>query len=90
MLPNASADPGDLDLAATPSVGLTDAICDLTHELNNALLAVRGYATILHRSVTAPQQLADVDEIASAADRATDLTRTLATLVRSQDAVGRG
>jgi signal transduction histidine kinase len=61
-------------------------IGDLTHDLNNALLAIRGYATILRETLQSPQQLADADEITGAAERATDLARRLGELGRSRAA----
>ncbi|HVA31364.1 MAG TPA: histidine kinase dimerization/phospho-acceptor domain-containing protein, partial [Gaiellaceae bacterium] len=57
---------------------------DTTHDLNNALLAIRGYTSILRETLQSPQQLADADEISSAADRATKLTRRLSELGRQE------
>ncbi|HET7571224.1 MAG TPA: response regulator, partial [Gaiellaceae bacterium] len=49
----------------------------VAHDFNNVLLVVRGYSTVLRAGLTDPQQIADVDEITKAADRAAALTRQL-------------
>ena len=49
----------------------------VAHDLNNALLVIKGYSSVLRTSLTSPEQLADVDEIARAADHAASLTRRL-------------
>jgi CheY-like chemotaxis protein len=50
---------------------------EVAHDLNNVLLVIRGYSTLLRSTLEAPRQLADVDEITQAADRATTLTGRL-------------
>jgi CheY-like chemotaxis protein len=50
---------------------------EVAHDLNNALLVIRGYSTLLRSTLQAPRQLADVDEITQAIDRATSLTGRL-------------
>ncbi len=50
---------------------------EVAHDLNNALLVITGYSTVLRSTLETPQQLADLDEITKAADRATSLTRRL-------------
>ena len=76
--------PGD-----EPAARLVARVHDLAHDLNNALLAVRGYGEVLRATLQAPEQQADVDEITSAADRATDLTRQLFALSVPGSAVHR-
>jgi len=49
----------------------------IAHDFNNVLLVIRGYSSVLRSTLEDPQQIADVDEIARAADRAGDLTRQL-------------
>jgi two-component system, cell cycle sensor histidine kinase and response regulator CckA len=49
----------------------------VAHDFNNVLLVIRGYSSVLRSTLTDPQHIADVDEIAKAADRAADLTRQL-------------
>lgn len=66
---------------------LVTRVHDLAHDLNNALLAVRGYGEVLRATLQSPQQQADVDEITSAADRATDLTRQLFALAVPSPAI---
>jgi signal transduction histidine kinase len=66
---------------------LVERVHGVAHDLNNALLAVRGYGEILRATLQSPQQQADVDEITSAADRATDLTRQLFALSASSRTV---
>ena len=57
----------------------------VAHDFNNVLLVIRGYSSVLRvdRS-TDPQHIADVDEIANAADRAAELTRQLLAFGRRQ------
>ena len=55
---------------------------EVAHDLNNALLVIRGYSTVLRATLEAPEQLADVDEITKAADHATSLTGRLQELGR--------
>ncbi|MGZ4316469.1 MAG: hypothetical protein ACXVRS_11650, partial [Gaiellaceae bacterium] len=50
---------------------------EVGHDLNNVLLVIRGYSTLLRSTIEAPRQLADVDEITQAVDRATSLTGRL-------------
>jgi two-component system, cell cycle sensor histidine kinase and response regulator CckA len=49
----------------------------IAHDFNNVLLVIRGYSSVLRATLTDEQQLADLDEIAKAADRAASLTRQL-------------
>ena len=56
----------------------------VAHDFNNVLLVIRGYSSVLRSSLRDPQQIADVDEIASAAERAADLTRQLLAFGRRQ------
>ncbi len=56
----------------------------VAHDFNNVLLVIRGYSSVLRASLQEPQQIADVDEIVSAADRATELTRQLLAFGRRQ------
>ena len=56
----------------------------VAHDFNNVLLVIRGYSSVLRSTLKDPQHLADVDEIASAADRAADLTRQLLAFGRRQ------
>jgi CheY-like chemotaxis protein len=56
---------------------------EVVHDLNNALLVIRGYSSVLRTSLETPEQLADVDEIAKAVDHATRLTGRLLELARS-------
>ncbi|HZR95127.1 MAG TPA: PAS domain S-box protein [Gaiellaceae bacterium] len=56
----------------------------IAHDFNNVLLVIRGYSSVLRSTLEDPQQIADVDEIASAADRAADLTRQLLAFGRRQ------
>ena len=56
---------------------------EVVHDLNNALLVIRGYGSVLRTSLETPEQLADVDEIAKAVDHATLLTGKLLELARS-------
>ena len=53
------------------------AVREVAHDLNNALLVIRGYSAVLRSTLEAPHQLADVDEITKAADHAASLTRRL-------------
>jgi two-component system cell cycle sensor histidine kinase/response regulator CckA len=56
----------------------------VAHDFNNVLLVIRGYSSVLRSALVDPQQVADVDEIARAADRAADLTRQLLAFGRRQ------
>jgi PAS domain S-box-containing protein len=56
----------------------------VAHDFNNVLLVIRGYSSVLRSTLEDPQQIADVDEIARAADRAADLTRQLLAFGRRQ------
>jgi two-component system, cell cycle sensor histidine kinase and response regulator CckA len=56
----------------------------VAHDFNNVLLVIRGYSSVLRTTLTDPQQIADIDEIANAADRATQLTRQLLAFGRRQ------
>ncbi len=49
----------------------------IAHDFNNVLLVVRGYGSVLRAELSDSQQIADVDEIIDAADRAANLTRQL-------------
>ncbi|HEY8646085.1 MAG TPA: histidine kinase dimerization/phospho-acceptor domain-containing protein, partial [Gaiellaceae bacterium] len=66
--------PADDAVRLEAAVRLVD---EVAHDLNNALLVIRGYSTILRATLEAPEQLADVDEITKAADHATSLTGRL-------------
>jgi two-component system, cell cycle sensor histidine kinase and response regulator CckA len=56
----------------------------VAHDFNNVLLVIRGYSSVLRATLDDPQQIADVEEIAKAADRAADLTRQLLAFGRRQ------
>jgi two-component system cell cycle sensor histidine kinase/response regulator CckA len=56
----------------------------VAHDFNNVLLVIRGYSSVLRGALEDPQHIADVDEIANAADRAADLTRQLLAFGRRQ------
>jgi two-component system, cell cycle sensor histidine kinase and response regulator CckA len=56
----------------------------VAHDFNNVLLVIRGYSSVLRSTLTDPQHVSDVDEIAKAADRAADLTRQLLAFGRRQ------
>jgi two-component system, cell cycle sensor histidine kinase and response regulator CckA len=56
----------------------------VAHDFNNILLVIRGYSSVLRSALDDPQVVADVDEIASAADRAAELTRRLLAFGRRQ------
>ena len=56
----------------------------IAHDFNNVLLVIRGYASVLRGELTDPQQVADVDEITKATDRAANLTRQLLVFGRRQ------
>jgi two-component system cell cycle sensor histidine kinase/response regulator CckA len=56
----------------------------IAHDFNNVLLVVRGYTTVLRAALDDPGQIADVEEIAKAADRAASLTRQLLAFGRRQ------
>ena len=75
--PQLPQDPTSLD-ATLRFVG------EVVHDLNNALLVIRGYSSVLRSTLQTPEQLADVDEIAKAVDHATDLTRRLLELGRTE------
>jgi Response regulator containing CheY-like receiver domain and AraC-type DNA-binding domain len=76
MTPHRPGSPHETDDAVRleAAVRLVD---EVAHDLNNALLVIRGYSTILRATLEAPEQLADVDEITKAADHATSLTGRL-------------
>lgn len=57
---------------------------EIVHDLNNALLVIRGYSSVLRSTLATPEQLADVDEITKAVDHATLLSRRLLELGRPQ------
>jgi CheY-like chemotaxis protein len=57
---------------------------EVAHDLNNALLVIRGYGAVLRAALEESGQIADVDEILKAADDAAGLTRRLLGLARSQ------
>jgi CheY-like chemotaxis protein len=65
----------------------TDAIVrlvdEVAHDLNNALLVIKGYSSLLRSTLQSPEQVADVDEIAKAVDHATTLTGRLLELGHS-------
>lgn len=77
--PDASTPPND---APTLQAALK-LVDEVVHDLNNALLVIRGYGSVLRTSLETPEQLADVDEIAKAVDHATLLTGKLLELARS-------
>src|SRR4029077_5436873 len=56
----------------------------VAHDFNNVLLVIRGYRSVLRATLGDPPQIADIDEIANAADRATQLTRQLLAFGRRQ------
>jgi two-component system cell cycle sensor histidine kinase/response regulator CckA len=56
----------------------------ISHDFNNVLLVIRGYTSILKSSIDDEAQLADVEEIARAAERAAELTRQLLAFSRRQ------
>ncbi len=56
----------------------------VAHDFNNVLLVIRGYSSVLRSSLDDPQQIADVEEITRAADRAAELTRQLLAFGRRQ------
>jgi two-component system, cell cycle sensor histidine kinase and response regulator CckA len=56
----------------------------IAHDFNNVLLVIRGYSSVLRSALDDPQLVADVDEIANAADRAAELTRQLLAFGRRQ------
>jgi CheY-like chemotaxis protein len=76
MIPRRPQAPPRVDDTARfeAAVQLVDKVA---HDLNNALLVIKGYSSVLRTSLTSPEQLADVDEIARAADHAATLTRGL-------------
>jgi CheY-like chemotaxis protein len=57
---------------------------EVAHDLNNSLLVIRGYSSVLRPTLEAPKQVADVDAITAAADRATSLTTRLLELGQPQ------
>jgi CheY-like chemotaxis protein len=78
--------PDSPQASATPPPTLEAAlrlVDEVVHDLNNALLVIRGYGSVLRSSLETPEQLADVDEIAKAVDHATRLTGRLLELARS-------
>ncbi len=56
----------------------------IAHDFNNLLTVILGNADMLRHSVERPESQADVEEIHSAARRASDLTRQLLTFARKQ------
>jgi two-component system cell cycle sensor histidine kinase/response regulator CckA len=56
----------------------------IAHDFNNVLLVIRGYSAVLRTTLGDEQQLADLDEIAKAAERAAALTRQLLTFSRRE------
>ena len=56
----------------------------IAHDLNNVLLAVRGYASLLQEDLAGTAAVADVQEIADAAARATALVGRLLAFTRHQ------
>ena len=50
---------------------------EAAHDFRNVLLIIRGYSAVLRASLTDPQQLADVEEIDKAVERAAALTDQL-------------
>jgi PAS domain S-box-containing protein len=56
----------------------------IAHDFNNVLLVIRGYSSVLGATLEDPEHLADVGEIANAAERATELTRQLLAFGRRQ------
>jgi len=56
----------------------------VAHDFNNVLLVIRGYSAVLRTTLGDEQQLADLDEIAKAAERAAALTRQLLTFSRRE------
>ena len=56
----------------------------IAHDFNNVLLVIRGYSSVLRATLTDAQQLADLDEIGKAADRAATLTRQLLVFSRRE------
>jgi two-component system, cell cycle sensor histidine kinase and response regulator CckA len=56
----------------------------ISHDFNNVLLVIRGYTSLLRSSLDDPALIADVDEIAAAAERAAELTRQLLAFSRRQ------
>jgi len=56
----------------------------ISHDFNNVLLVIRGYTSILRAGIEDESLLADVDEIAKAAERAAELTRQLLAFSRRQ------
>jgi nitrogen-specific signal transduction histidine kinase len=56
----------------------------ISHDFNNVLLVIRGYTSLLRASLQDAALISDVDEIASAAERAAELTRQLLAFSRRQ------
>jgi signal transduction histidine kinase len=83
MTPRPPGSPGDADDAARLAAVIRLA-GEVAHDLNNALLVIRGYSTVLRSTLEAPQQVADLDAITAAADRATSLTGRLLELGQPQ------
>lgn len=61
-----------------PEDDLKQHIARASHELGNLLGIVLNYSTLLTRQLTRPAQLADVGQIHLAAQRATEVVRSLA------------
>ncbi len=56
----------------------------ISHDFNNVLLVIRGYTSLLRSALEGSPLVADVDEIANAAERAAQLTRQLLAFSRRQ------
>jgi signal transduction histidine kinase/ActR/RegA family two-component response regulator len=56
----------------------------IAHDFNNVLLVIRGYSAVLRTTLRHAQQLADLDEITKAAERAAAMTRQLLTFSRRE------
>jgi two-component system cell cycle sensor histidine kinase/response regulator CckA len=56
----------------------------IAHDFNNVLLVIRGYSSVLSATLADPKQVADVEEITKATDRAAGLTRQLLAFGRRQ------
>ncbi len=61
-------------------------VADVVHDLNNVLLVIRGYSTVLLSTLEAPEHLADVEEIKRAGDTASGLTKRLLEITGSSTA----
>jgi CheY-like chemotaxis protein len=84
---SSAAQPGDDAARLAAVVRLVD---EVAHDLNNALLVIRGFSTVLRTTLDTPQHLADVDEITKAADHAASLTRRLLGLGQSAEPAAAG